>query len=350
MRIKNRLAPGTIFLGTLPELSKGAKQRLKWFDYYQQHGQNAALTCRYFGISRETFYRWQRRYDPQRLILLEDRKHRPRRVRQPTWPTALAAAVRVLREANPRWGKDKLTPLLHAQGVLVSVSMVGRILTRLKASGQLQQPLLPGIARLRRRLARPYALRKPKDYPVTHPGDLVQVDTMDLRPLPGLILKQFTSRDMVSRWDVLSVGRQATAAAATRFLDVLIARSPYPIRAIQVDGGSEFMAGFEQACQQHGIRLFVLPPRSPKLNGCVERANRTHAEEFWDCYDGDLDVPTAQAALLAWEQRYNTYRPHQALGYLTPQQSAALYKKGGSVTDHLNEYTTLPLRFPSLYT
>ena len=80
------------------------------------------------------------------------------------------------------------------------------------------------------------------------------------------------------------------------------------------------MAGFEQACQQRGIRLFVLPPRSPKLNGCVERANRTHTEEFWECYDGDLDVASARAALLAWEHRYNTYRPHQALGYLTPLQ------------------------------
>lgn len=319
MHIKSRLAPGTIYLGKVPDLSKVAKQRLKWFDYYQAHGQNAALTCRYFGISRQTFYRWQRRYDPRCLVFLEDRTHRPRHVRQPTWSQALATAVRTLREVNPRWGKDKLSPLLQAQGWTVSVSMVGRILTHLKTMGQLQQPLSPGVTRRRRRVARPYALRKPRDYSVTQPGDLVQVDTMDLRPLPGLILKQFTSRDMVSRWDVLSVGRTATAAAATRFLEALIARSPYPIRAIQVDGGSEFMAGFEQACQQRGIRLFVLPPRSPKLNGCVERANRTHAEEFWDCYDGDLDMVTAQAALLAWEQRYNTYRPHQALGYLTPQ-------------------------------
>jgi len=325
MQTKQRLIRGTLFLGRIPDLSKGAKHRLKWFDYYQQHGQNAALTCRYFGISRQTFYRWQRRYDPQQLVTLEDRKHRPRHVRQPTWSPELATAVRELREANPRWGKDKLAPLLRAAGVTVSVSMVGRILIQLKRSGQLHQPVLPGVTRLRRRLARPYALRKPKDYPVHQPGDLVEVDTMDLRPLPGLILKQFTSRDLVSRWDVLSVGRQATAAAATRFLETLIARSPYVIRAIQVDGGSEFMAGFETACQTHGIRLFVLPPRSPKLNGCVERANRTHAEEFWDCYDGDLDMPAAQAALLAWEQRYNTYRPHQALGYLTPHQYLQRY-------------------------
>ena len=66
------------------------------------------------------------------------------------------------------------------------------------------------------------------------------------------------------------------------FLDALEQRMPFKIKAIQVDGGSEFMAQFEEACQQRRIRLFVLPPRSPKLNGSVERAQRTHTEEFYE--------------------------------------------------------------------
>ena len=55
----------------------------------------------------------------------------------------------------------------------------------------------------------------------------------------------------------------------------------FPIRALQVGGGPEFAAEFEQACQQRELRLFVLPPRSPKLNGSVERAQRSHTEEFY---------------------------------------------------------------------
>ena len=54
------------------------------------------------------------------------------------------------------------------------------------------------------------------------------------------------------------------------FLDRLTARMPFSVRAIQVDGGSEFQAAFEEAYQARGIRLFILPPRSPELNGCVE--------------------------------------------------------------------------------
>ena len=339
MRVFGLNLPKAVQLRSTKDLSREAKLRLQFLDWYRAHGRNARLTCRHFGLSPDTFYRWKRRFQPMVLVSLESRSHRPKRLRLPTWSPALAMAVLQLRQENPRWGKAKLAPLLHAQGWVVSVSMVGRILTRLKATGQLREAPVPGVAVLRRPVVRPYAIRKPKGYPVTQPGDLVQVDTMDLRPLPGVVLKQFTSRDLVSRWDVLAVGTQATAAAATRFLDALQARSPYPVRAIQVDGGSEFMAGFEAACQQRGIHLFVLPPRSPKLNGCVERANRTHAEEFWECYDGDLDMVSAQAALLAWEHRYNTVRPHQALGYLTPLQflqQQHLTRKEQSVRDHVD--------------
>ena len=303
-----------------PTLSRAAKQRLQVLDWYRVHGENARLTCRHFGISPDTFYRWKRRYNPKALTTQESRSHRPHHLRQPTWSTELATAVLQLRRENPRWGKEKLMRLLPAQGWDVSVSMAGRILTHLKATGQLRETPGPGVSVVRRPVVRPYAVRKPKDYRPTQPGDLVQVDTLDLRPLPGVVLKQFTARDVISRWDVLRVGTQATAAAATRFLDDLQARMPFPIRALQIDGGSEWMATFEQACQARGIRLFVLPPHSPKLNGCVERANRTHTEEFWECYDGDLDVASARIALLAWEHRYNTVRPHQALGYLTPLQ------------------------------
>jgi hypothetical protein len=72
------------------DVSPKARQRLRWFDYYRAHEGNAALTCRYFGISRQTFYRWKRRYDPHNLKSLEDGLHRPHRRRQPTWSPLLA--------------------------------------------------------------------------------------------------------------------------------------------------------------------------------------------------------------------------------------------------------------------
>ena len=302
------------------ELSRAAQVRLAWMDFHRRT-QNVALTCRHFGISRPTFYRWLKRYEPLDLTSLEERSHCPRRRRQPTWSFSLEGKVLTLRLQFPRWGKDKLAVLLRRQNVALSTSMVGRILVALKRQGRLLEPPRTGVPGSRRALRlRPYAVRKPKQYAVFEPGDLVEVDTVDVRPLPGVIFKQFTARDVISRWDVLQAHTRATAQTATQFLDTLQHRMPFPIRAVPVDGGSEFAAEFEQACQQRGLHLFVLPPRSPKLNGAVERANRTHTEEFYQVTACSLEMKQLNRELRSWERVYNTVRPHQALGYLTPQQ------------------------------
>jgi putative transposase len=280
-----------------------------------------ALTCRHFGISRQTFYRWLKRYEPLDLTTLEERSHCPRRRRQPTWSFPLAEKVLLLRLQFPRWGKDKLAVLLRRQKVSISVSMVGRILNQLQQQGRLVEPPRSGVPGSRRALRpRPYAVRKPKQYAASEPGDLVDVDSLDVRPIPGVVFKQFTARDVVSRWDVIQAHPRATAQTAAQFLDTLQHRMPFPIRAVQVDGGSEFAAEFEQACQQRGLHLFVLPPRSPKLNGAVERANRTHTEEFYQVTACSLEMKKLNRELRQWERIYNTVRPHQALGYLTPLQ------------------------------
>jgi putative transposase len=200
--------------------------------------------------------------------------------------------------------------------------MIGRILADLKRRRVLVEPHLTRL-RPHARQVRPYAIRKPKDQPRERPGDLVQLDTMHLTPLPGVDRRQFTAVDLRSRWSVVGVRSCATAGTARDFLAELQARAPFPIRAIQVDGGSECMAEFEAACQEQAIALFVLPPRSPKLNGQVERANGTSRREFWELDDGELDLPPWQTALRAWEEEDNHLRPHQALGYQTPAEFLA---------------------------
>lgn len=107
---------------------------------------------------------------------------------------------------------------------------------------------------------------------------------------------------------------------------------PFPVKAIQINGGPEFMAEFEQACQALGIRLFELPPRSPKLNGAVERANRTHTEEFYKCALAAPTLAALSAELRQSEIIYNAVRSHQALDYLTRQEFIVTWQaqQGGS--------------------
>lgn len=341
MKIRNGLVPGIRTLERhTSDLSREAQRRLKWFDYYKANDHNARKTCRHFDISPDTFYRWKHRYDSKNIRTLEDHSRKPKHVRQHTWSGEMEQAVLDLRNEYPRWGKEKIAVLLKGKEIALSVSMVGRILKHLKLRGILKEPIPNCISARKRQRKRPYAVRKPKEYVAKKPGDIVEVDTLDMRPLPGVTLKQFTARDIVSRWDVLKVSRSATSTSAAKFIDTIIERMPFEVKALQIDGGSEFQGIFEEVCQQYGIKLFVLPPRSPKLNGHVERANRTHTEEFYEVTDSSFDMDEITKALLKWEYIYNTIRPHQSLGYLTPEkyleQNFSRIIRRKSVRHHVN--------------
>jgi transposase InsO family protein len=301
-----------------PELSQKEFDRLRALRVYGDRG-DVKLVCQTFGISRATLYRWLKRFDPKDLSSLREGSRRPRRVRKPLWSRELVRAVKELREEYSRWGKDKLVVLVRGQGYEASTSTVGRILRHLKQRGELKEPKRRAIS-AKRKNRRPYGVRKPRDYVAEKPGDLVQVDTLDVRPFPGVTLKQFTARDVISRWDVIEARRRATATTAKEFIETLEQRMPFKVKALQVDGGSEFYSDFEEECQRRKIRLFVLPPKSPKLNGSVERAQRTHTEEFYEVYEVPWNVTELNPRLQKWERVYNCIRPHQALNYKTPLQ------------------------------
>ncbi|HEX6513778.1 MAG TPA: hypothetical protein VF157_15850, partial [Chloroflexota bacterium] len=117
--------------------------------------------------------------------------------------------------------------------------------------------IVPGATSAGKRLAqRPHATRKPREYVATLAGDIVQLDTLDIRTSTSKVFKQFTAGDVVSRYDVLEV--RSLASLAAQALEAMLDRFPFAVRAIQVDGGSEFMADFELLCQAKGLRLFVL--------------------------------------------------------------------------------------------
>lgn len=312
-----------------PDLSQKELDRLRALRLWLRT-EDVKLVCETFGVSRATLYRWIQRFDPKDKSSLKERSRRPHILRKPTWSHELIMAVKALRRQYPRWGKEKLTVLLVPKGLDTSVSTVGRILNYLKKRGDLVEPQRRTIS-AKRRIQRPYAVRKPKDYVPVQPGDLVQVDTLDIRPVAGVVLKQFTARDVISKWDVIEARCRATAITAKEFIDTLHCRMPFPIKAIQVDGDSAFYAEFELACKEKGIKLFVLPPKSPKLNGAVERANRTHTEEFYEINECSWKIPELNKQLLGWEYVYNCIRPHYALKNKTPLQ---FLKDSGIIHDY----------------
>jgi len=131
-------------LNTLqPNASEEVRKKLEWFEYYEKCGKNARLTCRHFGISPDTFYRWKKRYDPKNLLsLVDDKKsRRPKNLRQPTTPPGVVNRIKELKGKYPTWSGNKLAVQLKNEGVSITVSTIRRIINRLKRSGILHEPI-----------------------------------------------------------------------------------------------------------------------------------------------------------------------------------------------------------------
>jgi transposase InsO family protein len=252
---------------------------------------------------------------------------------------ALVRAVEELRADNPMWGKRKLAWLLRREGLAVSVSTVGRVLKHLMDRGAVTPvPTLrrkPGGRRFRI-IGKRHAKRLPKGLRPSRPGEIVQVDTMFVSPAPGQAHKHFTAYDPVAKWTVAGVAGRATANLAAGFLDKLLAEMPFKVSGIQVDGGSEFMADFERACQDKSLALYVLPPKRPQLNGAVERCNGSWRYEFYAAYDLPTRLDRLQPFVDAFAHRFNHYRPHDTLDGRTPAEYLQSLSSGDTSASHMS--------------
>jgi hypothetical protein len=165
---------------------------------------------------------------------------------------------------------------------------------------------------------------------------LLEIATKEIRMRGGVILKHFSARDVVSRWDVLEVHRRSTSMAAARFLDTLLDRVPFPVKALQVDGGGEFAAAFEQACQQKELLLFVLPSsdRIAPTTRVLSGASRVRPS------------PVLNFQLRHWEKNLQLHPPPVPRLSNAPSNLSAVGNSNSerqSVTNLLDEYSGLTL-------
>jgi putative transposase len=295
----------------------------------RRDGLTAQQAAQAVAVPLSTLYRWAKD--------APIRSRRPKRLRKATWTPQLVKAVEEWRLEEPTWGKARIVVKLREQGFKASEATVGRILAHLVKRGAIVPvPTLRKAAKTRKWTAkRRFAERLPKGAKPERPGQIVQLDTLSITLAPGKQVKHFTAYDPIAKWTVAKAYNRATAAAAAAFLDKLIADMPFKIEAIQVDGGSEFMADFEEACRQRQLKLYLLPPKSPELNGAVERCNASWRYEFYAVYDLPARVEDLNPLIHAFQHRYNTYRPHRALGGKTPAQYLAARQAQEAAVSHL---------------
>lgn len=279
--------------------------------------------ARITGISRTTFYRRKRAFTAFGTQGLARRSQRPNRVRQSAIPRTVRDLVLDLRRQHHTYGKAKITVLLaRDHGITLSESTVGRILSDLMQRGLVVR-YAAATRIVRKRKFDRHASRWAYDLRAKAPGEMIQVDHMSVNK-HNVHFKHFQAWDPISKYVHGEVYNTATSANAARFLDGLQQAMPFPIRSIQVDGGSEFMKDFEQACKDKAIPLYVLPPKRPQYNGGVERMNRTMRDDLYARKDLVAEnINGFRDAVSHATHTYNHYRPHQALDNLTPVQYVA---------------------------
>ena len=226
-------------------------------------------------------------------------------------------------------------------------------LTRLEIFGKLMcveskdTPSLAWIARAKRRLGLTSRRLKPKvehklRYERAIPGYL-QVDTKYVPKAgeSGEFLYQFTAIDECTRVRFLGASLTHGAEAARKFL--VRALSFYEtlgvkVLQVQTDRGTEFTlpqtekvlaqyasgkisdSVFTQECNARGIRHRLIKPRSPELNGKVERSHRIDSERFYSRYEFASAHDLEHALQMINMPDYNERRPHGALGNRTPME------------------------------
>lgn len=290
----------------------------KW-QKLKAEGVSDKICQEFVGISRASFYRAKNILKELERGIMPPSK-RPKKVNKPQWTEAHAQLVLKIRRDNPTYGRKKIAIIIKRDHAIeLSESTVGRIIVVLKNKGLIQKSLSAWRVKHKRDFrkghAQPWMFKK---YESMKLGERVQIDHMTVTK-NGIGFKHFQAWERTSRFMHAQIYSHAKSSSAKRFLIELINKAPFTIRSIQVDGGSEFMAEFEETCREFNIPLIVLPPRKPQYNGGVERGNRIFREEFYARKDILSDsLGTMRYDLAKAVDKYNTYRPHSFLNGLTP--------------------------------
>lgn len=187
---------------------------------------NVARTCRHFGISRKSFYKWKRRLDEHGQAGLGDRARVPHRSPRAT-PPEVVSKILYLRQ-HDHFGAGRIAAYLaRFHQIAIATSSVHRILTR---HGM---PRLPANQKHRSHSRRWRRYEKPQ------PGHRLQLDVKFLERIPGTRtrLYQFTAIDDCTRIRVLKIYDACNQRTAIRFIDEVRRRLPFRVQVVQTDNG-----------------------------------------------------------------------------------------------------------------
>jgi len=272
--------------------------------------------CRQFKISRQTAYKWARRYRQKGLWGLEDRSRRPRRLALQSARVWLRR-LRRKRLAHPTWGARKLRHELvlrfGRQGA-PALATISRWLQRW------------GLSRGRRRRRRGPVLLRPRLGRARRPHEVWTVDFKgSYRVGDGTRVEPLTVRDLCSRYGLtITLLRTQSLARTRRVFRRLFGEQGVPER-IRCDNGTPFGGGGPTGLTRLsawwvklGIAVEFITPGRPCENGAHEQFHRVYKAEV--AARPARTRAAQQKRSTQWLHHYNHERPHEALGMKRPAE------------------------------
>jgi transposase InsO family protein len=263
---------------------------------------------RSFDVPKSTFYEWRKVFRQHGAAGLMPRK--PVALRHPR--AISAETVEKILELRKTYclGPQRISwYLARYHGISVSCPSVYRTLAR------------HGVSRMPKNTGRRavHTHRYAKEVPGHHVQADVKIVSLTAPDGHRVRRFQYTAIDDATRVRALKIYTRHNQANAIRFIDYAIEKFPFRIHTIRTDRGHEFQAQFHWHVEDRGIRHVYIKPRTPELNGKVERSHRSDQEEFYQLlsYKDDVDL---SKKLEEWERYYNYNRPHGAFQGRTPYE------------------------------
>jgi transposase InsO family protein len=299
---------GGIFVLNKKE-QKDIRQKMKVFVAAKECG-NIAQACRRYGVSRQSYYKWLKRYQAGGETGLINQKPCPQ---NPSIRVKAEIEEKILYlRKNYHLGPKRISWYIKRYFDLnVSENGVRGVLLR------------HGLNRLPRPATNKRGPKPFIRYEKQVPGHHVQVDVKFLffKDQNGKRLRrfQYTAIDDATRIRALKIYDRHTQNNAIDFINYVVDLFPFRIKVIRTDNGHEFKTKFSWHVQDLGMVHTCIKPSTPRLNGKVERSHLTDKLEFYQLleYTDDVDL---SLKLKEWESFYNFFRPHGALNGESPYE------------------------------
>ena len=304
---------------------KEAQFRMEVLEFAKKWGIKAAIDA--YKVSRPSIFRWKKALCDSSGLLesLIPKSRSPHTKRIMKVDPRVVEFISSLREDHPRLGKEKIKPILdefcQKEGLKpISVSKIGRIIKKhhlfFQKAGRYYHNPDGGFAK--RHIS--YKTRVKFSPKVTDVGYL-EIDTIT-RFITSLKLYVFNAVDIKLKFQFSYAYRHLSSGTSLDFFKKL--EQVYPIqngiKTVQTDNGLEFQGELHKYLVKVNINHLFIYPRCPKINGFVERANRTLSEEFLESHLSTAlsSIPELNHELMDYLIWYNTQRVHKSLGNVSP--------------------------------